>query len=220
MPVGVTNRYTIGVLFRRLAANTSAQSGGGGGGIGGGGIGGGGIGGGGIGGGGIGGGGIGGGGIGGGGGGGGSTIIYQESNLTAESGASTPLARPGVLSNQPTRELGIVKITYQTVQGANQYVVEFSSDPSFRKKVQRGPFFQQFSSSPTVTESYDLTTDFASLRQGDRIYFRVGARNSLDDPGPLGRYTANGDNYIYSQDGASFTKSEAPPPPPGPPSGS
>jgi hypothetical protein len=237
MPVGVTNRYRIGVLFRRVLASTAAQAGGGAGGGGGiGGAGGGGIGGaggggiGGAGGGGIGGaggvgGGIGGagggggvGGAGGGGGAGGTSVRYQESNLTATSGAATPVARPGVISTQPTRDLRDIKITYQTVQGANQYVVEFSSDPSFRRKTQRGPFFQQFSTTGTITEAYDLTQEFKNLRSGDRVYFRVGGRSSLDDPGPMGKDTPNGDNYIYSQDGASFAKSELPPPPPGSPS--
>jgi hypothetical protein len=219
LPVGVTNRYTVSVLFRRLTANQAAQSGGGaGGGVGGGaggGVGGGGGAGGGVGGG-VGGGGAG-GGVGGGGGAGNNQFSYQESNVTANSGASTPVARPGVINSQAIRQLRDVAITYQTVQGATQYVTEFASDPSFRKKFQRGPFFQTFSSTPTTTESYDLTEDFKNLRSGDRIYFRVGARNSNDDPGPTGKDTPNGDNYIYSQDGASFAKSETPPPPPGNP---
>ena len=101
-----------------------------------------------------------------------------------------------------------MKITYQTVQGANQYVVEFSADPTFRSKTQRGPFIQQFATTPTTTESYDLTQQFQSLRSGERVYFRVGGRNIADEPGPMGKDTPNGDNYIYSQDGASFAKSD------------
>lgn len=105
-----------------------------------------------------------------------------------------------------------VQVTFRTTQGANQYVAEFSSTPDFKKKVQKGPFFANFTLGvDSRTESYDLSTDFKSVGAGSRIYYRVGARNSLDTPGPLGRDTVNGDDYIYSQDITSFAKLSVPP---------
>ena len=221
MPVGITNRYTIGVLFQRLRADLSAQNGttGGGGTAGG-----------------TGGGtgastGIGSGTTGGttgttggttgttGGttGGTGGQIIYQESNVTAGSGPATPVVRPDIKPGETVRQLRSVTVTYQTVTGANQYAVEFASDPSFKNKIQFGPFFQGFSSNVTTTEAYDISAKFKSLKQNDRVYFRVGARNSLDQPGPTGKDSPNSDNYIYSQDGASFGKQDSPPGPPSSP---
>lgn len=207
--VGVTNRYSVGVLFQRVNAFQSGTTGGTTGGVGGT-TGGGGIGG-----------TTGGGGVGGttaggnntGGNTGGVQVIYQESNISAGSGAVTPMVRP-TINPIGTPDIRAVQVAYQTVSGANQYAVEFASDPSFKNKVQFGPFFQTFSTSATRTEPYDLSTKFASLKAGARIYYRVGARNSLDDPGPLGKDTPNGDNYIYSQDGASFAKPDTPPAPP------
>jgi TolB-like protein len=239
MAVGVTHRYRVSVLYSAVRApdlNQNGAGGGiggggiggggiggggiGGGGIGGGGIGGGGIGGGGIGGGGIGGGGIGGGGIGGGGiGGGGNVgggnvggIIYRESALEAQSGAVTPLSRPAVTGPVSDQNMQRVQVSFRTTQGANQYAVEFSATPDFKKKVQKGPFFANFSlASDSRTESYDLSTDFKDLKAGSRVYYRVGARNSLDTPGPMGTNTVNGDDYIYSQDLNSFAKISVPP---------
>ena len=105
-----------------------------------------------------------------------------------------------------------VIVSFQTTQGANQYGVEFSSTPDFKRKIQKAPFFANFTlGADTRTEAYDLSTDFKDLKAGSKIYFRVGARNSLDTPGPQGRDTVNGDDYIYSQDLRSFSKIGVPP---------
>ncbi|MFM7320465.1 MAG: hypothetical protein ACKO5K_02935 [Armatimonadota bacterium] len=243
LTVGVTHRYRVSVLYKQVVAADLSLGGGGGGGLGGGGgIGGGGLGGGGLGGGGgigggglgggggigggglgggggIGGGGIGGGGIGGGGnaGGGqnGTQLLYRESNVEAVSGPVTPIARPGITGPTTDQDLRRVVVTFRTVQGANEYCVEFSDSPNFKKKVQMAPFIAPFAAGlDSRTEAYNI---FDAFPRASRIYFRVGARNAIDAPGPVGKDTPNADSFVYSQDGSVFGRLPLPPGPPSTP---
>jgi hypothetical protein len=199
--------------------------GGGGGGIGGGGGGIGGGGGGGIGGGGGTTGGIGGGGnTTGGGGNTGNTIIYRETALRATSGGATPIVRPSVTGitdqgrpvdgQSGTAALNNVAIEFQTVAGADKYIFEFSNDPSFKKKVVKGPFFFPSSNTGATSNSFDIRNDLKNVPEGGLIWFRVGARNSVDDPGPLGIDTPNGGDYVYSSGNTTFRVAPSAPNPP------
>ena len=77
------------------------------------------------------------------------------------------------------------------------------------------PFIAPFAAGlDSRTETYDISRQFLSLRSGDRIYYRVGARNAIDSPGPVGKDTPNADSFVYSQDGAAFAKLPVPPSPP------
>ncbi len=143
------------------------------------------------------------------------TVFYRETPVLATSGSATPITRPGATGPVSDQNLQRVRVTYRTVQGANQYIVEFASDPSFNNKKTRGPFFSAFTSGvDSQTAILDLSGDFSNLNSGDRIYYRVGARNSNDSPGPLARDTPNGGEYIYSADNVSFAKLGTPPNPP------
>jgi hypothetical protein len=221
MSVGVTHHYKINVLYRQVQAPVIANTGGG-----------------------IGGGGVGGAAIGGGNVGGGTTtgttggttggtttggtntgtnngnngqqILYRESQLRQSSGAVTPIPRPQAVGPTSDQDLRRVQVSFQSVPGADQYVFEFAQDPSFRNKVVRGPFFTQFTGSATTSSDvFDLSGDFKNLAAGGRVYFRVGARTSTDEPGPVALFTPNGGNYIYSANPISFSKLGTPPPPPG-----
>ena len=144
-----------------------------------------------------------------------SQIAYKVGNIQSVSGVATPVARPQTVGPVSDQNLANIRVTFRTVQGADQYILEFARDPSFSKKVSRGPFFSAFSGGGTTqSDILDLSNDFNNVAAGGRIYYRVGARNSQDSPGPLKRGVPNGDNYIYSGDSLSFAKLGNPPAPP------
>ena len=213
LTVGVTHRYRVEVVYQQLLATQPTQGGQGGqgGGVGGGG-------------GGVGGNNGGGGGVGGNTGGGGNTgqnnggtatILYKQSNIQAQSGAATPIARPQTTGPTSDQNLSQVRVTFRTVPGADTYVVEFSKDPSFSNKKVRGPFISPYvSGGATQTDTLDLSNDFKDVASGGRIFYRVGGKASIDNPGPLERGTPNGGNYIYSVDNLFFAKLGNPPNPP------
>ena len=144
-----------------------------------------------------------------------SQIVYKVGNIQAVSGAATPIARPQTVGPVSDQNLASVRITFRTVQGADQYIVEFATDPSFSNKKTRGPFFSAFTGGGTTqTDILDLSNDFNSVAAGGRLYYRIGGRNSQDNPGPLKRGVPNGGEYIYSGENLSFAKLGNPPAPP------
>ena len=216
MSAGVTHTYQVTVLFQRVTA--AIPSTGGGGTTGGGTTGGGGTGT-------TGGGTTGGTGTGGGTGTTGNTsgggIAYQETALRSSSGPVTPVARPAATGPVTAQNIRSFRVNFSTVQGADQYVFEFASDPSFSNKVVRGPFYVQFTAASTASEVFDISRDFPDSRvpAGGNIYYRVGARASNDRPGPLEARNRgsvpSGDNYIYSVTPIAFSKIGTPPAQPG-----
>ncbi len=153
------------------------------------------------------------------------TILYRLTPGTRTSGPATPVARPTIVGPNGDQNIGRVSIRFNTVQGANQYVVEFSTTPTFSDKkvisLRNGtaqPFYANGTGAAAFAE-FDLTTDntLNTLPGGSRIFYRVGARSQSDTPGPLKaseRGVPNGDNYIYSGGEFFFTKLNTPPPAP------
>jgi TolB-like protein len=154
----------------------------------------------------------------GGGGGGGNTnsgqVQYRDTNVQATSGQATPLARPKTSTAPVPQNLAAVQISFTPTQGADQYVVEFARDPSFANKVQRGPFFVSPGTITFTTSKFDISKELASVPANGPIFFRVGARNSQDSPGPTPFEVSNGDSYIYSSDNLTFNRIGGPPNPP------
>jgi TolB-like protein len=227
---GVSHTYSVQILYRAVRV-PDQTNGGGGGNIGGGNIGGGGIGG--------GGGGIGGGGGNLGGGGGGNTngnnngIFYRQTSLASSSGVATPIARPQIVTPGIGQEVdpANVRATIRTVQGANQYVLEFATNLQFNNKYQTAPELVSGNGTDVTlprSGSVNLRQRFpeidrnSSNGQATTIFVRVGARNAYDNPGPtpnprgFGGGAPNGNDYVYSSadQPSSFVTTQTPPPPP------
>jgi len=88
------------------------------------------------------------------------------------------------------------------------------------------PTFFQAAGAPATVGPFNLSDEglnaLGLFRAADfrnqpnkQIFFRVGARNSIDDPGPLPRGAPNADNFIYSATNNAFRVMVFPPPPPG-----
>jgi hypothetical protein len=143
-------------------------------------------------------------------------VTYRESDKSW-TGLATPLAQTTLL--QPANgsqdvDLGAVDFEFQAVPGAQAYRVEVSPDPTFRNK-SLSVFTDEVMLPAGATVSIrnvNLRTRFAGTQ---RLYWRAGARNLGDQPGPApwtgdsrGQY-----RYIWSEP-FSFTPAVEPPPAP------
>jgi len=156
------------------------------------------------------------GGGGGGGGGGDQDEQFVQSPASGFSGYATPIARPTVLGPSGDQNPRAVTFQFSTVQGANEYIVEVADNIEFRNKKRVAQLIQ----GPTgrvQTQPINLSGVLSNeviTTSGRQIFYRVGARNALDRPGPEST-VPNGDNFIYSATLNTFTVLAPPPPPPG-----
>lgn len=143
-------------------------------------------------------------------------VTYRESDKSW-TGLATPLTQPVLLrpaNGSQDVNLNSVDFEFQAVPGAQAYRVEVSTDPTFQNKSLS--FYTDEVMLPagtTVTiRNVNLRAKFAGAQ---RLYWRAGARNINDQPGPA---PWPGDHrgqfrYIWS-DGFSFTPVVEPPPAP------
>lgn len=137
-----------------------------------------------------------------------TTVTYRLTPTSGASGPATPVARPSAVGPiQQEQDLSRVRFSFATTRGANQYVIELADNPGFNNKKTLGPTLYPYTAGAnTTTQQYDLRS-FFSQNAGTQIFWRVGARNTADSPGPRS-------NYIYSSEDASFTVIGTPPPAP------
>ncbi len=143
-------------------------------------------------------------------------VTYRESDKQW-TGFATPLTQPVLLrpaNGSQDINLGAVDFEFQAVPGAQAYRVEVSTDPTFQNKslsLYTDEVLMPAGSTITI-RNVNLRTKFAGAQ---RLYWRAGARNINDQPGPVpwtgdskGQY-----RYIWSEP-FSFMPVEEPPPAP------
>jgi hypothetical protein len=148
----------------------------------------------------------------------GQQYCYYESDKHTAIGVATPLNQPQVI--EPAQGINVtskIPFTTQSVVTANpiicQYVLQLSSSPQFTAGTTEtiGPI----TSNSTGVISMGLIDTFngrkAVIQNATTIWWRIGARNEDDVPGPLP--DASGQRYIFSVP-RSFTRPNNPPPPP------
>jgi len=143
-------------------------------------------------------------------------VTYRESDKQW-TGFATPLTQAvllGPADGSQDVNLSSVDFEFQAVPGAQAYRVEISTDPTFQNKALS--FYTDEVMMPagsTITiRKVNLRTKFAGAQ---RLYWRAGARNINDQPGPA---PWTGDNkgqyrYIWSEP-LSFVPVQEPPPAP------
>jgi len=112
--------------------------------------------------------------------------------------------------------LNPLTVEWRTVNGATQYQIFLSTDPDFRRDVVASeiiPSTQQVEGVPmryTFSQALNLAQRFANKR----VYWRVGARNHLDNVRPQGEppipNVTGGGQWILSRV-QSFQGQELPP---------
>jgi hypothetical protein len=129
------------------------------------------------------------------------TVGYIETPVTADQTGYATAIVPLDLQTQPTAILingqpynskvtfpySSITFSYLSVAGADTYVVDFSTSANFLPKVTLSP-------SPMVTTTAGgVLLTYSNINvlnlfpgsSGKPIYFRIGARNSIDSPGPV-----------------------------------
>jgi len=98
---------------------------------------------------------------------------------------------------------------------AVEYVVQLSTTPTFAKGQTVTVAKTQRTGSTDITLTLDTingTGISSAIRNATTIYYRIGARNVEDKPGPV-KDPATGERYIFSQ-WRVVTRTGTPPPPP------
>ena len=136
-------------------------------------------------------------------------------------GRATPIEkilRAGLSSplfNASDVDLNSVDFNWLSVLGADQYIVEASTDPSFRRVDYRSGIVVASPSSEgdqVVLENQNLQQFFSNVSANTVIYWRVGCKNSLDQPGPVPDPFSK-QRFVFSET-SQFRVNDAPPPPP------
>jgi len=138
---------------------------------------------------------------------------YFESDRVNSKGNATCLNRPAL--EQPPNgsesvNLQNVKFSWDAVLGSNAYLVQISTDITFNSNV------RNLAEINTAQTGGIVSTNILDIRGffpgANRLYWRVGARNLSDSPGPAS--DAKGNRYVFSLP-FQFTPVDTPPPPPG-----
>lgn len=141
-----------------------------------------------------------------GGGGGAGYCFYTTTRMSAK-GPCTPLFLPTLISppDQSKDVNNTLQFSWGAVAGANEYLVQISTDVTFRN---RNRLRNLVVTNDNNTDPIDISAVFPGVR---RLYWRVGAKNLGDVPGPVRDVAGN--RYVFSQ-GFWFERVELPPPPP------
>lgn len=136
---------------------------------------------------------------------------------------------PGGIVTADYVDLTSVTFRWRGSGGADQYVIEISPTPDFRRDetwvdvIYQPTAADQQLFSKTYTNVLDGATELAEVPPGGTLYWRVGARNSEDIPGPIPAGPSpqldgpKNTRYIYcdmSQYFSFLTLPDGPPPPP------
>ncbi len=149
------------------------------------------------------------------------SILYYET-VRQPTGQVTPIAQipiSGMRGPLTGSQQNLHKVTFEWLskRGADTYIVEASTDPTFRNPefVSRPISFSsvegQLVRLEVTTSLYNL---FQMLPSEQPIWWRVGARASTDSPGPIPANGRENMRYIYSEIN-HFYPVEMPPVPPG-----
>ncbi|MCL4285284.1 MAG: hypothetical protein KJZ62_09280 [Fimbriimonadaceae bacterium] len=163
-----------------------------------------------------------GGGTGGGSGGGGTASdCYFVSKQVAAKGVATPLPRPSLVNPGSNAVIaGDTIFTFGSVVNASfpmniEYALQVSSDPNFPKA--KSKVYARVTRGDLGTLSSGTVTNLLSRLASDfgvgvtEFYWRIGARNVADKPGPVP--DQSGERYVFSPS-RRFTIPAPPPPPP------
>ena len=166
--------------------------------------------------------------------------VYHES-APVYAGRATCLSRPVLLAPGgvvPTDYVDLASVTFEWEGsgGADRYVIEVSATPAFARDQTWVDVMPTTAQAPLFAKSYtdvlknsatgEVVPELAGVPPGGMLYWRVGARNRLDQPGP---YPAGpspqvsgskNTRYIYTSQTQIYmfmTLPDLPEPPPPPP---
>lgn len=152
----------------------------------------------------------------------GTTLCYFLSDRTPTIGFATPINPPGLVAPATNATMAAQQqFTFNSVVNPQydqtfEYEIQISSTLNFTKATTfKKVLFQRKDTGTLASDPIDLTNDTSipsSVRSANLVYWRVGARNVLDNPGPV-KDVFTGDRYIFSS-ANQLVRPGSPPPPP------
>ena len=130
-------------------------------------------------------------------------------------GPSGDLVQPSMGATDVDLVSGI-NFQFNSRQGADTYIIQVSTSPIFTAPEFTSSIIQYSPAIDNATilfDSGDISALFGALTEGTQLWWRVGARNSLDRPGPLPNLGRANMNFLFS-DPSNFAVAATPPPPP------
>jgi hypothetical protein len=119
---------------------------------------------------------------------------------------------PGQIDVEP--QYGI-NFQFYSRMGADTYAIQISSNPTFLAPEYTSPaivFSPYMDNVPIPFNTGNIAGCFSSLPGATQLWWRVGMRNSLDNPGPMANMGIADMNYLFSEP-STFFLAETPPPP-------
>jgi hypothetical protein len=142
----------------------------------------------------------------------GDTECFFQTGREQAKGQATPLDLVTLVApeNGATDIGDLVQFTWESTPGADQYAVEVSTQSNFANasRIAVVARVDSVEAGNISTDPLDISGVFSGTQ---RLYWRVGARNSVDVPGPV--KDAKGERYVFSRP-FQFDRPEGPPPPP------
>ncbi|MDO8585965.1 MAG: S8 family peptidase [Armatimonadota bacterium] len=105
---------------------------------------------------------------------------------------------------------------FHSRRGADSYIVQVCSSPSFVAPQYTSPiipFSPATEDVPIPFNTGNISSQLGSIPPGTPVWWRVGARNSLDQPGPLPNMGNPDYCFLFSEPSVFFIESGPPPPP-------
>ncbi len=137
--------------------------------------------------------------------------FFTTTRATAK-GQATPLfpVQLTVPQNGATDVSNVVQFAWQSTPGANRYLVQISTSPNFTSSttVRNIAVVDSIIPGGVSTDPIDISGIFPGTQ---RLYWRVGAKNTGDNPGP--KKDPTGERYVFSAP-FQFDRVLPPPPPP------
>lgn len=151
----------------------------------------------------------------------GSGFCYFQSDRQTARGPATPLNRPELVSPPQGQEIDPavdIPFTFNSVVTSFpitvEYILQFSTSSLFPANQTEtiGPITSNSASVVSMGSINTVTGRKSFIQNASTVYWRIGARNVEDVPGPVP--DASGQRYIFSTV-RTFTRPTNPPPPPG-----
>jgi len=150
-----------------------------------------------------------------------TTAKYYETPREPTTGMATiirklllaDLTQPVSGDNEVNPAAGI-RFEFKSRRGADTYIIQIATTPNFSSGVIESDVISYSGS----IDDANISTIVPSSRTGvlsavsseTPVYWRVGARNSLDNPGPV---LAGGKSYLFSDPSIFYVQLSPPPPP-------
>jgi hypothetical protein len=109
-----------------------------------------------------------------------------------------------------------IPFQFNSRRGADTYIIQVSTSPTFSAPEYTSPIIAFSPATENVSVLFNtgnISSQFGLVTTGTQLWWRVGARNSQDRPGPVANMGKANMNFLFSEP-SSFVVAETPPPGP------